>query len=195
LVRFDATTNKRRSSSNLDVCCGGMVVDGGHLWVLGTAALFRVDLDTGKATTFDIGGDAVTAGGGKVYVLSRGLGTLTPVDERNGKPGAPVALTGSSPTFVAYGFGAVWVTDRTDGTVTRLPADGRGGGDEINVGTEPAGVTSSENAMWVANAGDGTVMQLDSGGALEATDEVGGRPTRVTVAFGSVWVTNVPPPG
>jgi DNA-binding beta-propeller fold protein YncE len=195
LIRIDASTNQQISSKALDVCCGGMVIDGGSLWVLGVSSLYRVNLDTGTAKRFDVGGDAVTAGGGRVDVLSRGLATLTPVDEKTGAIGDPLALSGTSPTFLAYGFGAVWITDRTDGTVTRLPADGRGGADTVRVGASPIGVAPGGDAMWVANAGDGTLSKLDpSGGSVDSTFPVGGRPTRVTVAFGSVWTTDVPNP-
>jgi class 3 adenylate cyclase len=195
LVRIDATTNEKTGSLDVDACCGGMAIDAGSLWVLGVQDLTRVSLDTGKAERhYDIGGDAVAAGGGRVFVLSRGLGTLTTLNERTGVIGDPVPLTSTAPTFLAYGFGAVWITDRANDLVTRLPVNGRGGGDEIPVGSEPVGVTRGPDAMWVANAGEGTVTKIGSGGSVEGTETPGGRPTRLTVAFGSVWVTDVPTP-
>jgi hypothetical protein len=195
LVRIDATTNREIGSADLHVCCGGMAIDGGFLWVLGVQDLYRVSLDTGKIEQhYDVGGDAVAAGAGRVFVLSRGLGTLTTVNEKSGRIGRPVPLTSTTPTFIAYGFGAVWITDRSSDVVTRLPVNGRGGGEDIDVGREPVGVTTGAGAVWVANAGAGTVSKVDPGGSVDATDTVGGRPTRVTVAFGSVWVTDVPTP-
>jgi class 3 adenylate cyclase len=194
LVRIDALTNEPHPAGDLAVCCGGMAIDGGNLWLLGTENLFRVNLASGKSTKFAVGGDAIAAGAGRMFVLSRGLATLTTVNERTGELGAPVPLTSSSPTFVAYGFGAVWITDRSNDVVTRLPVNGRGGGDEIRVGSEPVGVARGPDAMWVANASDGTVSEIDAGGSVEATREIGGRPTRLTVAFGSVWMTDVPTP-
>jgi len=195
LVRIDATTNEEVGSIHLQLCCGGMAIDGGSLWVLGVQHLYRVNLGTGKVERqYDVGGDAMTAGDGRVFLLSRGLATLTTVDEKTGHVGDPVPLTSTTPTFVAYGFGAVWITDRSSDVVTRLPVDGRGGADDVPVGAEPVGVTRGPDAMWVANASDGTVSKVDSGGSVVATDTVGGRPTRITVAFGSVWVTDVPVP-
>jgi serine/threonine-protein kinase len=195
LIRIDATTNEQVGSTNLELCCGGMAIDGGSLWVLGVQHLYQVSLSTGKLDRhFDVGGDAVTAGEGRVFVLSRGLATLTTVNERTGAVGDPIPLTSTEPTFVAYGFGAVWVTDRSSDVVTRLPVDGRGGGDNVKVGSEPVGVAPGADAMWVANASDGTVSKVDPSGSVEATRKIGGRPTRLTVAFGSVWVTDVPTP-
>jgi DNA-binding beta-propeller fold protein YncE len=196
LVRFDAATNRQVEQIDLDVCCGGMVIDHGKLWALATTHLSRVDLATHKVATFDIGGHAIAAGAGKVWILNRALATLIPVDESSGKAGRPIALPGTAPTIVTFAFDALWVTDRSDGVVTRLPVGTRGGIETVEVGAEPTGVAAGAGAIWVANTGDGTVTKIDPFGATaEDTVEVGGRPTRLAVAFGRVWVTNVPPHG
>jgi class 3 adenylate cyclase len=194
IVHIDATTNKQVDAIDLDVCCGGMVIDHGKLWALAANRLFRLDVETSKVEEFPVGGDAITAGDGKVWVLSRALATLIPVDQSTGKVGDPIALPGTSPTLVTYAFDALWVTDRAEGVVTRIPVGGRGGTEDVEVGPEPTGIAASKDAMWVANTGDGTVTKLDPFDASAVnTVGVGGRPTRITVAFGSVWVTNVPP--
>src|SRR3954469_5447557 len=112
LLRFDATTNTQVDHRDIDVCCGGMVIDGGNLWALGVTHLFRVNLATHEVDTFSVGGHAIAAGAGKVWILNRALATLTPVDEVTGKPGPPIALPGSSPTLVTFAFDALWITDR-----------------------------------------------------------------------------------
>jgi class 3 adenylate cyclase len=195
LIRVDASRNAQADSMKMAACCGGVAIDGTFLWVLGTNELSRVDLETGKARSFPVGGDAIAVGGGKVWILSRALATLTPVDGRTGAPEPSIALEATSPTMVAYGFDALWVTDRSENEVTRIPVDGRGGTDAVAVGDEPVGLIADQDAVWVANAGDGTVSRIDPfEAAVQDTYQVGGRPERITVAFGSVWVAAVPQP-
>ncbi len=195
LVRIDATTNEQAEAIDLNVCCGGMVIERGKLWALASSRLFRLDLQTKEVDSFQVGGDAIAAGAGKVWVLSRGLATLTPVDESTGRAGDPIALPGSAPTLVTFAFDALWVSDRADGIVTKFPVGGRGGIATVHVGTEPTEIAVGRDALWVANTGDGSVTEIEPFGATAVhTTEVGGRPTRVTVAFGRVWTTIVPPP-
>ena len=100
---------------------------------------------------------------------------------------------GDEPFGVATGAGAVWVTNRLDGTVSRIPSGTReADGDPITVGANPKGIAVGDDAVWVANTDDGTVSRIDPE-AVEADAEtitVGTEPRGVVAAFGSVWVTN-----
>ncbi|HEX7189640.1 MAG TPA: ABC transporter substrate-binding protein, partial [Actinomycetes bacterium] len=96
---------------------------------------------------------------------------------------------GERPTGVAIGLGAVWVTNSTGGTVSRIDPDTHAAF-TIPVGTGPAGVAVGAGAVWVANSGDGTVSRIDPRTNATTVVRVLPGPTGVVVAAGSVWVTN-----
>lgn len=71
---------------------------------------------------------------------------------------------GINPTAVAVGFGTVWVTNNTDGTVDRLDVrTGRLRAPAILVGPGPLAVATGEGGVWVATGdgyGDNTVTRV-----------------------------------
>ena len=68
---------------------------------------------------------------------------------------------GSSPSGIAVGAGAVWVTDNLGQSVSRVdPAVDRVV-QTIPVGNGPEGVAVGEGAVWVANSSDGTLSRID----------------------------------
>jgi ABC-type transport system substrate-binding protein len=99
------------------------------------------------------------------------------------------ADVGHRPTAVAAGFGSVWVTNSTDGSVSRIDRRTKVSV-PISVGASPSGVAVGAGAVWVANSGDGTVSRIDPTTSRPTTIQVDPGPTGVVVAFGSVWVTN-----
>jgi YVTN family beta-propeller protein len=98
---------------------------------------------------------------------------------------------GSTPTGVAVGEGAVWVTNASDGTVTRIDPATRTVRQTIRVGSAPTGIAVGAGAVWVVNSGDGTVSRIDPGTNEEVdTIPVGNGPAGITVGAGGVWVGN-----
>jgi YVTN family beta-propeller protein len=193
LLRVDARTNKVASQLKLPACCGGIVVAGGSLWVLGEVTLTRIDLATGVRTSIAVGGQSITAGDGEVWLLDRVFGTATPVDVATGKIAPSISLPGNPYQF-AYGAGALWVADTQGGVVWRVPVTKSGTIDRVRVGQKPTDVAVGAGSVWVANSGDDTVAQIEPLGAtVLKTIPVEGSPSRVTVAFGEVWVTDTPP--
>jgi streptogramin lyase len=62
---------------------------------------------------------------------------------------------------LAVGAGAVWVTNRTPGTVTRIDArSGRPSGSPVRVGDSPKGIAVLAGSAWVANSGSGSMTRL-----------------------------------
>jgi streptogramin lyase len=58
--------------------------------------------------------------GGTVWVLDQTAGTVTPVDAATGTVESPLRV-GQSPTGIAAGLGAVWVTDGgPEGAIFRI---------------------------------------------------------------------------
>ena len=68
---------------------------------------------------------------------------------------------GVDPAAIAVGADAVWVTNRADGTVSKIePRTGAVIGTTA-VGRGPTGIVAGPDAVWVANAGDGTLSEVD----------------------------------
>jgi YVTN family beta-propeller protein len=101
-------------------------------------------------------------------------------------------VTGAGrPNGIAYGAGAVWITDSADDLLLRVNSAAQII-DRIPVGGGPAGVTVGGGEVWVANELDGTVSEVNPGaGRQVATISVGIGPDAIAFGFGSVWVANV----
>ena len=98
---------------------------------------------------------------------------------------------GNGPSGVAHGENAVWVTNSTDGTVTRIdPVTGR------PKGALPAIVGASSIAVgfgrvWVVSPPSGRVAALDArSGEVIKVIGVGVDPAAVAVGPDAVWVAN-----
>ena len=126
------------------------------------------------------GSARLSAGPDTVGAISTGEGMLTAVVKGIGRPSG-----------VAYGAGAVWITDSADDRLLQVSSAGQVI-DRIPVGRGPAGVTVGDDEVWVANQLDGTVSEVNPGsGTQVATIGVGVGPSSVAFGFGSVWVANV----
>lgn len=100
----------------------------------------------------------------------------------------PVA---SSPSAMASGPGALWVSNYNAGTVSRIDPTTRALVQTISAGQTPSGIAVGAGAAWVANYIVGTVSRIDpTVNRVVQTIPVGNSPTGVAVGFGSVWVTN-----
>ena len=97
----------------------------GAVWVASAvdATVVRIDLASGEASKpIDVGGATVGAGGGGRGDLGRERGrrrASCALDPRSGTPLARIPV-GNGPSGVAVGAGAVWVANRSDGTVSRI---------------------------------------------------------------------------
>jgi YVTN family beta-propeller protein len=98
-----------------------------------------------------------------------------------------------SPTRVASGEGAIWVTSSQANSVYRIDALSRELRQTIRVGDGPTGIAVGRGDVWVANTLAGTVSRIDtdSNEPVGEPIHVGNGPTAVAFGEGSVWVTNV----
>jgi serine/threonine-protein kinase len=188
MFRIDPATNSVSAPIRVGpTCCGGLAFAGHSVWMLSGSSLTRLDASTGRTLdTIDIGGDHLAVGSGKLWVLNNLRGTLTPVDPATDRPGTAISLSGD-PRAVAIGFGAAWVVDAA-GTVARIPLDGQGGIDTIEVGRQPTDIALGDGDVWVANAASGTVSMIAAVGGTATSFRVGGVPTHLAVGEGGVWV-------
>ena len=94
---------------------------------------------------------------------------------------------------VAVTEDAVWVTNGSNGTVTRLdPLSGRRLGPPIRTGRFPSALAVGAGYVWVVNSGDGTVARVDprEDVVVGRRLRVGADPQAIVVGLGSVWVAN-----
>ena len=100
---------------------------------------------------------------------------------------------GRNPVQVAFGNEALWVTNKDDGTVSRIDLRGQGNSVKtIRVGEEPYGIAFGEGFAWVTNSKSNNVMRLDqgSGEPVGTPIPVPGQPVGIDVRNGQVWVTS-----
>jgi peptide/nickel transport system substrate-binding protein len=110
--------------------------------------------------------------------------------ETNELAGDPIRV-GNGPADIAIGEGAVWVTNRFDGTVSRIDPSGGGVVKEITVGLDPSGIAVGFGSVWVALAGSNEVVRVDpkTNEPLAAID-VGNVPGALVASLDAVWVVN-----
>jgi YVTN family beta-propeller protein len=130
------------------------------------------------------------------YVLTRsdadvvvGENAVGVIDHGDADRASTAVDVGQRPTAMAVGFGSVWVTNSTDGSVSRIDRR-RTVSIPIAVGSSPSGVAVGLGAVWVANSGDSTVSRIDPATSRTETIPVRPGPTGIVVAYGSVWITN-----
>ena len=127
--------------------------------------------------------------GGRAAVSAAG-DSLGVVDARSGRLVADTGV-GATPTAVAAGEGAYWVTNADRHTVSRIDPGTNAVVDTIPVGNGPSGIATGAGAVWVVNSLDGTVSRIDPGtNTVVQTIAVGGEPRGIVYAAGSVWVAN-----
>jgi DNA-binding SARP family transcriptional activator/DNA-binding beta-propeller fold protein YncE len=97
---------------------------------------------------------------------------------------------GRVPRAVSVGYGAAWVVDFRDETVSRVPVDGS----EITtvgLGVTPTGVVAGAGGVWVISAEAGTVIRIEpSTGRVLARVPLAPGLTDIAAGEASVWVSN-----
>ena len=124
------------------------------------------------------------SGEGEAFLRSLQFTTARPLH-------VPSIRVGAAPGAIAVDNGSVWVSDLTDGAVTRVDAATNQVLATVPVGKEPFGVAAGGGGIWVANQTDDSVSRIDPlTGRVVATIAVQKKPALVAVGFGAVWVTN-----
>jgi virginiamycin B lyase len=84
-----------------------------------------------------------------VWTLNANTASVTKIDPQTRGVMATIPLgVGRAPSSLAVGSGAVWVSNRGDGTVTRVDPDTYET-ESIRVGNSPAGLAAVGNEVWV----------------------------------------------
>jgi YVTN family beta-propeller protein len=125
---------------------------------------------------------------GSIWVASPD-GFVSRISPVSGRSTGSVS-SGNEPSAIAAGAGSVWVTNRSDGTVTRIDPTTLVS-ETIPVGHSPAAIAVNDAGAWVANAGDNTLVHIDPGtNAVVGTTPTGDRPSAVLAAASALWVAN-----
>jgi YVTN family beta-propeller protein len=131
----------------------------------------------------------VSGNGGRSAVSAAG-DSLGLVDAHSGRLVADTVV-GATPTAVAFGERAYWVTNADGDTVSRINPRTNAVVQTITVGNGPSGIATGAVAVWVVNSLDGTVSRIDPGtNTVVHTIGVGTEPVGIVYAAGSVWVAN-----
>lgn len=179
--------------------CTAMDVGFGSLWVpvCDPGSVMRIDPDTGKSVTIDLGGPtiqeegSIAAGEGGVWVVTAAPErTLLRIDPKRNK------VTGSTPlpdgvVAVRAGLEGLWATDPGRGELLRLDPDSGDTLATIEVGSGARFFDVGEGAVWVQNNDEGTVSRVDPATdqvvATIAVDEGAINGGDLTVGGGFVW--------
>ena len=184
---------------------GSAVTSGlGSVWAVKqlTGSLLRFDPKTRRRTgaALDIGvpGEpiSVVTGAGAVWVAVRKHGkrdgtgeSLVRVDPRLDPPAQEFIDMPGGAQDVAYGEGAIWVTNLYGSSVTRVDPQNIRSTRRIGVGGEPNGVAVGGGAVWVAAGLDKALVRINPSTRRTRRIPLGVEPTRVSYGGGSVWVT------
>jgi peptide/nickel transport system substrate-binding protein len=116
--------------------------------------------------------------------------SVSRIDPNKGKVVATIPV-GGTPSGVAVGLGAVWVSNAGDNTVSRISPSSNKVVRPIPVGNGPGAIAVGDGAVWVANSLDGTVFRIDpASDTVVAAVGVGDGPNAVAVSPGAVWATS-----
>jgi YVTN family beta-propeller protein len=127
------------------------------------------------------------ASSGQTTVAANAVGLI----DANGTRVRDQVAVDAAPTSVAFGHGAVWVTNGYANTVSRIDPRTRSVRQTITVGDSPSAIAVGGGAVWVANHDDGTVSWINpESNTVVKEIAVGNAPTALAFGYGSVWVTN-----
>jgi streptogramin lyase len=157
----------------------------------------------------------IAAGAGALWVASTFLHSVARIDPSTNSVVATIQISDPAldplhgPSFLAFGYGSVWVLDggANCGCVHRIDPETNEIVETISLGVPttqgrvaPLGIAVTQDAVWVTNrwgsefAPDGSVMRIDPGTnrvtaviALGSSPEAGG-PTGIAASADGVWV-------
>ena len=176
------------------------VSGGGSIWVTNTAdqTFSRIDAQTTKVTsaTRSVGGTptGIAYGARSVWIITEfgetngSEGSVLRFDPGGGGPEKVIPI-GSGVASIAYGDGAVWVTDTLTNRLIRIDPATNAVAARIPVGSDPQAVTVGGGFVWVANTLDKSVWKIsEQTNSVVSKDTVLAPPTRLALVGSTLWV-------
>jgi hypothetical protein len=205
LERIDPATGNIDREFDTETGAFVLAAGGNALWSTGllpghVRGAARSDAVTGamRKVNIEIYGDLIAADDHAAYWVGSVGNRVARVSTRTGllTNSLPLATDASlaaghvapSPTAVAVGGGALWITT-IDGSLTRVDPNLHGVVASIPVCHNALAVAYGEGAAWVA-CGDKTVVRVDPKTDRAGTPiDVGALPRGIAAGDGAVWVT------
>jgi DNA-binding SARP family transcriptional activator/DNA-binding beta-propeller fold protein YncE len=132
----------------------------------------------------------LAVGGGSLWVVDRLVNAVTRIDLRRGTVEGSISV-GFDPLVATFGFGALWVANSDEGTVS-IVRPGVERVETVAVRDKPFGIAAGEGAVWVGSNDWGTITRIDPDTRRAIRHiSIGAVPTglySVVVGAGSVWV-------
>jgi streptogramin lyase len=218
LTRIDPATGDVRTVGGGLAPCGLAADPSGDVWVAncfvsgsgGRANIVRVDATTLRfektITVPGVGGfyRGLAYGGGSLWVSEifgpsydrRKHHSITQVDPQTGEQQSIRLVRGANPLAWSEGYGDLWMSNFSVGSVSRLHAVTQVVDETIDgVATNPASVVVDGDTVWVADWSAPAVVRLRAVGAssphtilLPAKKDIG--VWNVAARGGAVWATN-----
>jgi YVTN family beta-propeller protein len=198
--RVDVHSRRQVREIRLGYQPTGIAAGRGAIWVVGSGptdpslSVGRIDPQFDVISRRTRLGNVVPGGAGAIAAspatvwAAPSFGLLTRLDATTGRPLREIDPN-TSPTGIALGADAVWLTDSDANAVVRV--DRTGLASSIAVGHGPSGIAVGAGAVWVADTLDDAVVRIDpSTGSVSTTIAVGSGPTGVAIGAGAVWVAN-----
>lgn len=160
--------------------------------------LLRFDRQTGEISgetslTADSYPTGLAVGSDAVWVANQGNRTLSRIDPASGRILADGIALRAEPDGVAAIGNDVWVTSRASDLLMRVDAATNAAATTLPICDGPGAVAADTSGIWVGCTGTGQVWHLNREGKVLAQIDVGGRPTRLAIAGGRVWVAVATP--
>jgi YVTN family beta-propeller protein len=201
--RIDPSTNTVTTTVPVGPQPAGLDVSRDAVWVanIGGPSVSRIDPATNRVVaTIRVGPPraccaehmTVTAGVDAVWVAVPNFNALVKIDPDTNKVASTVKVPYSPCAFLVADEAAVWsagggcgdVLARVDARTSRLTATVEGE-------PHPIGLALEFDSLWVAALRSASVDRIDPDtGLIVARLPVGGRPIRLAVGFGAVWVND-----
>jgi YVTN family beta-propeller protein len=144
-------------------------------------------IDTNECLGFDA---SIAVGEGAVwFVCAAGLARIDPASN----DAVRLRYLGLVPRGIAVGLGAVWVSNGSQNTVSRINPQTRQVTGTLTVAGDPRALAVGQGAVWVTAFRDDQVSRLAARPGEPITTEsihVGDGPIDVAVGAGGVWVAN-----
>jgi YVTN family beta-propeller protein len=208
LVRVTLDGNDAGAGTPIPNCGprASLAIGAGSLWVVCDDApdATRIDPRTRAVDRFALRAGLLTStsgavvphfsdtafANGELWIVDRGRNQVVEIDPSTTQIVRQVSV-GRDPAAIAAGFGAVWVANRQDDSVSRIQLGGLGGRvSELRVGRSPVDVVVDASGVWVAEAGDRAVSRIDpETSKVSTTIRLGNVPRRLAVGAGRIWVT------
>ena len=132
------------------------------------------------------------SGGGGATLAAIDANAVAVIDPGHASLIAQVT-SGASPSQIASGARAVWVSNTDAGTVSRIDPRTHRVSQTITVGSGPGAIAVGDGAVWVVNSLSGTLSWIDPSTnppQVVKTIPLGNGPSGVCVGGGAVWVAN-----